>query len=75
SLCGNRLGCPDNAIHLFSMSKSFGLARWRVGHVVYPSWASDEMVKVQGTLPTHACMASQKVALAALEGRWVQALS
>lgn len=57
------------------MSKSFGLAGWRVGHAVYPSWASDEMVKVQGTLPTHACTASQKVALAALEGRWVQALS
>lgn len=50
------------------MSKSFGLAGWRVGYAVYPSWASDEMVKVQDTLPTHACTASQKVALAALEG-------
>ena len=68
SPCGNRLGCPDNVIHLFSMSKSFGLAGWRVGYAVYPSWASDEMVKVQDTLPTHACTASQKVALAALEG-------
>ncbi|CAN0255197.1 unnamed protein product, partial [Laminaria digitata] len=67
SPCGNRLGCPDNVIHLFSMSKSFGLAGWRVGYAVYPSWASDEMVKVQDTLPTHACTASQKVALAALE--------
>lgn len=70
SPCGNRLGCPDNVIHLFSMSKSFGLAGWRVGYAVYPSWASDEMVKVQDTLPTHACTASQKVALAALEGEW-----
>lgn len=50
------------------MSKSFGLAGWRVGYAVYPSWASDEMVKVQDALPTHACTASQKIALAALEG-------
>ena len=39
-----------------------------MGYAVYPKWASDEMVKVQDTLPTHACTASQKVALAALEG-------
>lgn len=50
------------------MSKSFGLAGWRVGYAVYPSWASEDMVKVQDTLPTHACTASQKIALAALEG-------
>lgn len=50
------------------MSKSFALAGWRVGYVVYPAWASEEMVKVQDTLPTHACTASQKISLAALEG-------
>ncbi|CAN0153088.1 unnamed protein product, partial [Hapterophycus canaliculatus] len=66
--CANDLGCPNGIIHLFSMSKSFGLAGWRVGYAVYPSWASEEMVKVQDTLPMHACMASQKVALAALQG-------
>lgn len=68
SPCGNDLGCSNNIIHLFSMSKSFGLAGWRVGYAVYPAWASEEMVKVQDTLPTHACTASQKIALAALEG-------
>ncbi|CAM9232903.1 unnamed protein product [Scytosiphon promiscuus] len=68
SPCANELGCPDGIIHLFSMSKSFGLAGWRVGYAVYPSWASEEMVKVQDTLPMHACTASQKVALAALQG-------
>lgn len=68
SPCGNSLGCRDNVIHLFTMSKSFGLAGWRVGYAVYPSWASKEMVKVQDTLPTHACTGSQKIALAALEG-------
>ncbi|CAB1109131.1 VAS1 [Ectocarpus sp. CCAP 1310/34] len=74
SPCGNSLGCPDNVIHLFTMSKSFGLAGWRVGYAVYPSWASKEMVKVQDTLPTHACTGSQKIALAALEGGvdWVK---
>ena len=73
SPCGNNLGCPNNIVHLFSMSKSFGLAGWRVGYAVYPAWASEEMVKVQDTLPTHACTASQKIALAALEGRPVSA--
>lgn len=68
SPCGNRLGCKDNIIHLFSMSKSFGMAGWRVGYAVYPSWASKDMVKIQDTLPTHACTASQKIALAALDG-------
>lgn len=68
SPCGNSLGCPDNVIHLFSMSKSFGLAGWRVGYAVYPSWASENMVKIQDTLPTHACTASQEVALTALGG-------
>ncbi|CAM9274427.1 unnamed protein product [Ectocarpus fasciculatus] len=74
SPCGNSLGSPDNVIHLFTMSKSFGLAGWRVGYAVYPSWASKEMVKVQDTLPTHACTGSQKIALAALEGGvdWVK---
>ncbi len=68
SPCGNALGCPDYVVHLFSMSKSFALAGWRVGYAVYPAWASEEMVKVQDTLPTHACTASQKISLAALEG-------
>ncbi|CAM9232827.1 unnamed protein product [Scytosiphon promiscuus] len=68
SPCANGLGYPGGIIHLFSMSKSFGLAGWRVGYAVYPSWASEEMVKVQDTLPTHACTASQKISLAALQG-------
>lgn len=71
SPCGNDLDCSNNIIHLFSMSKSFGLAGWRVGYAVYPAWASEEMLKVQDTLPTHACTASQKIALAALEGKSV----
>lgn len=51
------------------MSKSYGMAGWRVGYAVYPAWASDSMVKIQDTLPTHASTASQKLALAALETR------
>ncbi|CAM9658966.1 unnamed protein product, partial [Choristocarpus tenellus] len=65
SPCGNRLGYPG-LIHLYTMSKSFGLAGWRVGYAVYPAWAGDNMVKVQDTLPTHASIAGQRVALAAL---------
>ncbi|CAM9441239.1 unnamed protein product [Sphacelaria rigidula] len=66
SPCGNRLGCRDNIIHLYTMSKSFGMAGWRVGYLVYPAWASENMLKIQDTLPTHACTASQRIALSAL---------
>jgi len=58
-----------------TFSKSYGLAAWRVGHLSYPHQLHDAMLKVQDTMPTHACRASQRLALAALEGlgeAWVR---
>ena len=36
----------ENIIHIFSMSKSFGMPGWRVGYVVYPKELRDHMRKV-----------------------------
>lgn len=36
----------DKIVHIFSFSKIFGLAGWRVGYVVYPTFLSEHMRKV-----------------------------
>jgi len=66
SPCANKLGY-DGIIHLFTMSKIYGMAGWRVGYMVYPKRISDSMQKVQDTIPTHACIKSQAIARACLE--------
>ncbi|CAM9962923.1 unnamed protein product, partial [Phaeothamnion confervicola] len=65
SPCARRLSY-DGIVHIFSMSKAFGMAGWRVGYLVYPAWAGPDMQKVQDTVPTCASMASQQLALACL---------
>lgn len=57
----------DNIIHIFSLSKIFGMAGWRVGYVVYPKCLSGSMRKLQDTIPTHSTILSQKLALKCLE--------
>lgn len=61
-----RVGYPG-IIHIFSFSKSFGMAGWRVGYLVYPRSLHGAMRSLQDTIPTHAVMAAQQVALAALD--------
>jgi aspartate/methionine/tyrosine aminotransferase len=56
------------------MSKNFGMASWRVGYVVFPADLFEAMNKVQDTNLICAPVASQLLALQALQlGRdWVQ---
>lgn len=56
----------DSVVSLFTFSKSFGLAGWRVGYVVYPEALHAPMLSIQDTLPTHAALYSQRLAHAAL---------
>ena len=56
----------SNEVRLYTFSKSFGMAGWRVGYMSYPSHLHEAMLKVQDTLPTHATRYSQRLALAAL---------
>ena len=59
---------PGGIVHIFSMSKSFGLAGWRLGYVVYPKGPMHQAMRcIQDTIPTHASMATQQVGLGALD--------
>jgi len=60
----------EQTISLFSMSKSYGMASWRVGFLVVPEHLYDDMMKIQDTVVICAPAVSQAVALEALtEGR------
>ena len=54
-------------MHIFSLSKAFGMAGFRVGYMVYPRHIHEAMRSLQDTIPTHASRASQRIALAALD--------
>ncbi|KAI0567827.1 Aminotransferase [Gracilaria domingensis] len=59
---------PDgHTIKLYTMSKVYGMAGWRVGAILYPELISTEMKKVQDTIPTHASLISQVAAYEALK--------
>lgn len=56
----------SDIIHLYTASKAYGLAGWRIGALLYPKMLSDGMKKVQDTIPTHATKFSQLVAMEAI---------
>lgn len=67
---GSLPGACDHTLSFFSFSKTFGMASWRVGYVVYPESLSEAMNKVQDTNLICAPVASQLLALQALrQGR------
>lgn len=60
---------PNAAAHtisLFSLSKSYGFASWRVGYMVVPTALADAINKIQDTLLICAPVVSQEAALAAM---------
>jgi len=61
---------PDAAGHtlsLYSLSKAYGFAGWRIGYAVYPEHLDAAMMKSQDTILICPTVASQLGALAALE--------
>jgi aspartate/methionine/tyrosine aminotransferase len=64
----------NRSIHIFSMSKSFGMAGYRVGYILCPQTAPiqdgadlfDALVRVNDTIVTHASRQSQLLALCVL---------
>jgi len=61
---------PDAAAHtlsLYSLSKAYGFAGWRIGYVVYPEHLDAAMMKSQDTILICPTVASQLAAIAALE--------
>lgn len=64
---GSIEGAHAHTLSFFSFSKSFGMASWRVGYVVYPTDLFEAMNKVQDTNLICAPVASQLLALQALQ--------
>lgn len=66
-------GAQAHTLSFYSMSKNYGMASWRVGFVVFPADLFNAMNKVQDTNLICAPVASQLLALQALQlGRaWV----
>ena len=61
---------PDAQAHtisLFSLSKAYGFAGWRIGYMVYPDALDDPVSKVQDTVLVCPPVISQMAAIAAME--------
>ena len=56
----------DCTVSLFSFSKGYGMAGWRVGYVVYPERLAQAMAKLQDTVLIAPPVPCQLAALAAL---------
>lgn len=60
-------GSPAHTISLFSLSKSFGFASWRIGWMVYPAALEAALRKIQDTVLICPPVISQFAAMGALE--------
>jgi aspartate/methionine/tyrosine aminotransferase len=61
---------PDaegHTISMYSMSKAYGFAGWRIGYMVYPQHLAAAMIKSQDTILICPPVASQIAAVAALD--------
>jgi aspartate/methionine/tyrosine aminotransferase len=64
---GSFPGAAAHTISLYSLSKAYGFAGWRIGYMVYPEHLASAMVKSQDTILICATVASQVAAAAAVE--------
>jgi aspartate/methionine/tyrosine aminotransferase len=55
-----------HTISLFSLSKAYGFAGWRLGYMLYPERLADAMAKVQDTILVCPAVISQVAAVAAM---------
>lgn len=60
-------GAAAHTIAIYSLSKAYGFAGWRVGYMVYPEPLFSAMMKSQDTILICPSIISQVAALAALE--------
>jgi aspartate/methionine/tyrosine aminotransferase len=64
---GSFAGAADHTISLFSLSKAYGFAGWRIGYMVYPEAMASAMMKSQDTILICPTIAAQIGAAAALQ--------
>jgi aspartate/methionine/tyrosine aminotransferase len=59
-------GATDCTISMYSLSKAYGFAGWRVGYMAYPESLAAAIAKIQDTILVCPPVASQIAAIAAL---------
>ena len=59
-------GAATHTISLFSLSKAYGFAGWRLGYMLYPDRLADAVAKVQDTILVCPPVISQAAAVAAM---------
>jgi len=64
---GNATGAHAHTISLFSMSKAYGMAGWRLGYMAIPPHILGDIRKIQDTNQICPAILSQTVALTALQ--------
>jgi aspartate/methionine/tyrosine aminotransferase len=64
---GSILGSSNHTISLFSLSKAYGFASWRIGYMVIPKRLLESVEKIQDTILICPPVISQYAALGALE--------
>jgi aspartate/methionine/tyrosine aminotransferase len=64
---GSFEGAEGHTISMYSMSKSYGMAGWRIGYLVYPERLADAIAKVQDTILICPPVISQIAAIASME--------
>ncbi len=60
-------GADAHTVSLYSLSKAYGVAGWRLGYMVFPQRLTEAIAKVQDTVLVCPPVISQVMALAALE--------
>lgn len=65
---GSIEGCEEYTLSLFSLSKAYGFASWRIGYMVIPGHLFGAIRKIQDTQLICPPVISQYAALGAMEG-------
>ena len=60
-------GAEAHTISMYSVSKTYGMAGWRIGYAVYPDHLASAMMKIQDTVLVCPSIVSQVAAAAALD--------
>jgi len=64
---GSFAGAEGHTISMYSLSKAYGFAGWRIGYMTYPNHLASAMMKAQDTILVCAPVVSQAAAAAALD--------
>ena len=64
---GSFPGAEGHTIAMYSLSKAYGFAGWRIGYMTYPEHLASAMAKCQDTILVCPPVVSQIAALAAIE--------